>query len=57
MVGSVPVAAIKLLSACYRYGIGTDVDAEKEQEALERAAIVDERAQNILKHTRKPLHK
>ena len=33
-----------------------EVDLEKEQETLERAATVDEGAQNILKNTRKPLH-
>lgn len=52
----IPVVALKLLSACYRYGIGTPVDAKKEQEALERAATVDEGARSILKHSRMPLH-
>ena len=44
--------AMRLLAACYRYGLGTNVDAEKEQYWLEQAAKhKDQKAMNIMKVT------
>ncbi len=42
-------AALRLLAACYRYGIGTEVNPQKDEELLQRAAeYKDEVARRIL---------
>jgi TPR repeat protein len=41
--------AMRLLAACYRYGLGTSVDAEKDKYWLEKAAEKkDEKAMAVM---------
>ena len=45
-----PVEAMRLLAACYRYGKGTKADPEKEKYWMNEAASMgDEKAQRIMK--------